>query len=64
MSSDASNRRRGRPARSTTFQLVPVRHATPNPRTLGRAFRALAVHRGELQVDIESVEGEARNGTA
>ena len=64
MSSGTSNRRRGRPARSTTFQLVPVRHATPNSRKLGRAFLALAVHRAELEVDFESAEGEARNGTA
>jgi hypothetical protein len=54
MSSGTSNRRRGRPARSTTFQLVPVRHATPNSRKLGRAFLALAVHRAELEVDFES----------
>lgn len=64
MSRAQSNRRRGRPAKSTTFQLVPVRHATPNPRKLGRAFLALAVHRAELQVDSESAEGETRNGTA
>ncbi len=64
MSSGTSNRRRGRPARSTTFQLVPVRHATPNPRKFGRAFLALAVYRGELQVESENAEGEARDGTA
>jgi len=64
MSSGTSNRRRGRPARSTTFQLVPIRHATLNSRKLGRAFLALAIHRAELQVDCESTEGEARNGTA
>ena len=64
MSSGTSNRHRGRPARSTTFQLVPVRHATPNPRKLGRAFLALAVHRAELEVDFGIAEGEARNGTA
>lgn len=64
MSSGSSNRRRGRPARSTTFQLVPVRHATPNPRKFGRAFLALAVHRAELEVDFEIADEEARNGTA
>lgn len=64
MSSGTSNRRRGRPARSTTFQLVPVRHATPNTRKLGRAFLALAVHRAELEVDYEIADGEARHGTA
>jgi len=64
MSSGTSNRRRGRPARSTTFQLVPVRHATPNPHKLGRAFLALAIHRAELQIDFEVTEGENRDGTA
>jgi hypothetical protein len=64
MSGRASNRRRGRPARSTTFQLIPVRHTTPNARKLGRAFLALAIHRAELQVDSEGVDLEARDGTA
>ena len=64
MSSGTSNRRRGRPARSTTFQLVPIRHATLNSRKLGRAFLALAIHRAESQVDFDDTEGEARNGTA
>ena len=64
MSNGTSNRRRGRPARSTTFQLVPVRHDTPNPRKLGRAFLALAVHRAELEVDFEIADGETPNGTA
>jgi hypothetical protein len=64
MSSDTPSRRRGRPARSTTFQLVPVRHATPDPRKLGRAFLALAIHQTESQVDIENVEGEVHDGTS
>ena len=64
MSRAQSNRRRGRPARSTAFTLVPVRHATPNPRKLGRAFLALAIHRAELQVDSETTEGEGRDGTS
>ena len=64
MSSATPSRRRGRPARSTTFQLVPVRHATPNPRKLGRAFLALAIHRAESQVDTEDTEGEVHDGTS
>ena len=64
MSRAQSNRRRGRPARSATFYLVPVRHATPNPRKLGRAFLALAVRRAELQNEFESTEGGTRDGTA
>lgn len=62
MSRAKSNRRRGRPALSTSFQLVPVRHATPNPRKLGRAFLALAVHRSELQGELESTEGGIHDG--
>ena len=64
MSRAQSNRRRGRPARSATFQLVPVRHDSPNARKLGRAFLALAIHRAELHVDSETAEEEARDGTA
>ena len=64
MSSDKPSRRRGRPALSSTFQLVPVRHATPNPRKLGRAFLALAIHRAEPQVNIENTEGEVNDGTS
>lgn len=63
MSRAKSNRGRGRPARSTSFYLVPVRHATPNPRKFGRAFLAAAVHRGEPQGEVESTEGGARDGT-
>ena len=59
-----SNRRRGRPARSATFQLVPVRHDSPNARKLGRAFLALAIHRAQSQVDLESAVEEGRDGTA
>ena len=61
MSSGAPSRRRGRPARSTTFQLVPVRLATPNPRKLSRAFLALAIHHAESQ---EVGEGEVNDGTS
>jgi hypothetical protein len=61
MSSGKPSRRRGRPAKSSTFQLVPVRHATPNARKLSRAFLALAIHRGESQEDDE---GEVRDGTS
>jgi hypothetical protein len=65
MSRAKSGRSRGRPPRSTTFKLVPIRHTTPNPQKLGRAFLTLAVHRGELQVDlVEGTEGEPQNGTA
>lgn len=64
MSSDKPSRRRGRPARSMTFQLVPVRHATANPRKLGRAFLALAIHQAESQVNIENTEGEVHDGTS
>ena len=64
MSRSTSNRRRGRPARSTAFTLVPVRHATPNPRKLGRAFLALAVHRAESQINSESADEEGSDGTA
>ena len=64
MSSGTSNRRRGRPARSTDFTLVPIRHATPNPRKLGRAFLALAAHRAQSQVDSESADEEVSDGAA
>ena len=64
MSSGPSKRRRGRPARSATFQLVPVRHDSPNARKLGRAFLALAIHRAQSHVDLESAEEEAHDGTA
>jgi len=64
MSQAKSNRGRGRPARSATFYLVPVRHATPNPRKLGRAFLALAVHHGELQEEVESTKGGISDGTS
>ena len=41
MSRVKSNRRRGRPAQSGAFYLVPVRHAAPNPRKLGgRSWRS------------------------
>jgi hypothetical protein len=60
MSTGTPSRRRGRPAKSTTFQIVPVRHAAPNPRKLSRAFLALAIHRAESQ---EDAEGEVRDGT-
>jgi hypothetical protein len=43
---------------------VPVRHATPNVQKLGRAFLALAIHRGELEVDFNSTEVENGDGTA
>jgi len=61
MSSSTPSPRRGRPAKSTTFQLVPVRLATPNPRKLSRAFLALAIRHAESQ---EVGEGEVRDGTS
>lgn len=64
MSSASPNRRRGRPVRSTSFQLVPVRHATPNPRKLGRAFLALAIHRADSQGNGEDTEGEVHDGAS
>jgi hypothetical protein len=64
VSNDKPSRRRGRPTRSTTFQLVPVRHATPNPRKLGRAFLALAIHRAQSQLDGENIEGGVHDGTS
>jgi hypothetical protein len=64
MSSGTPSRRRGRPAKSTTFQLVPVRLATPNPRKLSRAFLALAIHHAESQADSEDAEREVRDGTS
>ena len=58
MSRGTSTRRRGRPARSTTFTLVPVRHVTPNPRKLGRAFLALALYRAQSRVNPKSPEAK------
>ena len=63
MSRAKSNRGRGRPARSAAFYLVPVRHTTPNPRKLGKAFLALAVHRAETQRELEGTEGGTSDGT-
>jgi len=42
-------RGRGRPQSSKNFRLVPVPHATPDHRKLGRAFLALAIHQAEPQ---------------
>ena len=64
MSGGTPKRRRGRPTKSTSFKLVPVRNATPNAQKLGRAFLALAVHQADLQVDTQLVDEEAQDGTA
>lgn len=40
-------RGRGRPVTSSGFRIVPVRHQHPDPRALGRAFLALALHNAQ-----------------
>lgn len=51
--------RRGRPSSSTSFRIVPIPHAKPDVRKLGRAFLALAMHQAEPQEKKEPDDGEA-----
>ncbi len=63
MSRRPTNRGRGRPATSKDFRIVTVPHSKPNPRDLGRAFLALAIHRAKFRVDSEALEKEASDGS-
>lgn len=64
MSRKRTGRNRGRPARSMHFTLRPIPRATPDPRKLGRAFLALAIHNGNLKVDQSALPKESLNGTS
>jgi len=44
-------RGRGRPQSSKNFRLVPVPHAKPDHRKLGKAFLALAIHQAEVDAE-------------
>lgn len=41
---NGTGNRRGRPATSHTVRIVPIPREHPDPRKLGRAFLALALH--------------------
>lgn len=58
------NRGRGRPAASKKFKLVPIPHAKPDHRKLGRAFLALAVHRAQETAGPDVKPQEANDGKA
>lgn len=64
MSRKRTGRSRGRPARSMHFTLRPIPRAAPDPRKLGRAFLALAIHKGNLEVDQSALPKERLNGTS
>lgn len=51
-------RGRGRPQSSKSFRLVPVPHATPQHRKVGKALLALALHLQERpdQPDVDQRE--------
>lgn len=42
-----STQGRGRPGTAHQLRVVPVPHSNPDPRKLGRALLALALHRAE-----------------
>lgn len=42
------------------FTLKPVLHGSPDPRKLGRAFLALAIHLGNLEVHDSANKREKR----
>lgn len=64
MSRKRTGRNRGRPARSMHFTLRPIPRATPDPRKLGRAFLALAIRNGNMEIDQSALPKEGRNGTS
>jgi len=64
MSRKRSGRNRGRPARSMHFTLRPIPRATPDPRKLGRAFLALAIHSGNLEINQSALLKENSHGTS
>lgn len=64
MSRKRTGLNRGRPARSMHFTLRPIPRATPDPRKLGRAFLALAIHKGNLEFDQSTIPKEGRYGTS
>ena len=64
MSRKRTGRNRGRPTRSTHFTLRPIQRATPDPRKLGRAFLALAIHNGDLEVDPSVLPKGDLDGTS
>lgn len=64
MSRKRTGRNRGRPARSMHFTVRPIPRATPDPRKLGRAFLALAIHNGVLEIDPSVLPKEDLDGTS
>ena len=64
MSRKRTGRNRGRPSRSMHFTVRPIPRATPDPRKLGRAFLALAIHNQNLEVDQSELPKERLYGTS
>lgn len=57
---------RGRPSTAGSVRIVPIPHEQPDPRKLGRAFLALALHQSSLEAEAQRtptrpVEAEAND---
>lgn len=53
---NTSKRGRGRPQSSDRVRIVPIPHAEPDARKLGRAFLALALHQANQNASAEADE--------
>jgi hypothetical protein len=53
---DQQKRGRGRPRTSRDFRIIPIPHANPDAKKLGRAFLALAL----LQAAADSAEASEK----
>lgn len=51
---------RGRPTTAHQLRIVPVPHSNPDPRKLGRALLALALH----QAQEDAAENDDHDGTS
>jgi hypothetical protein len=61
---DESKRGRGRPPTSRDFRIVPIPHAKPDAKKLGRAFLALALHQAAQAEAGEEQQKESGDESA